>query len=108
MSSDMEPVGFHYGNVARSTRADMQPIPHSITSSARVSMVGGTSTPIAFKVRPASTLLIVICPNVTARRLAEVAWLLRSEETSQSNRHASGQPLPRDRRSWPQESPRPS
>jgi hypothetical protein len=50
MSSDMEPVGFHYGNVARSTRADMQPIPHSITSSARVSMVGGTSTPIAFKV----------------------------------------------------------
>jgi hypothetical protein len=50
MSIDMEPVGFHYGNVARSTRADMQPVPHSITSSARVSMVGGTSTPIAFKV----------------------------------------------------------
>src|SRR5258708_38058653 len=45
-----EPVGFHNVNVARSTRADMQRIPHSITSSARVSMVGGTSTPIAFKV----------------------------------------------------------
>jgi len=45
-----EPVGFHNVNVARSTRADMQRIPHSITSSARVSMVGGTPTPIAFKV----------------------------------------------------------
>jgi len=49
----------------------MQRIPHSITSSARVSMVGGTSTPIAFKI-----------------------GLLRSEQTLQGNRHASGQPLP--------------
>jgi len=62
---------FHNVDVARSTRADMQRIPHSITSSARVSMVGGTSTPIAFKV-----------------------GLLRSEQTLQGNRHASGQPLP--------------
>jgi hypothetical protein len=40
----LEPVEFPNVNAARSTRADMQRIPHLITSSARVSMVGGTST----------------------------------------------------------------